>query len=165
MKLHKTKLQPPNGFITLSNNQDSKKFISDLPKKYHQIIESGMTQESKADGVTVLRSTNINFVRLIMTQEAPSLARNIQLSVCMNGEQEETKKYLTPPFLLASEESVNLPVLFDKDWPEGEYKFIVSFEDIEGRSYEQSFSIQHKGSDNYSFTPINNPELQNKISS
>lgn len=161
MTLHKTRLHPPNGFIILTNDHDDKRFRSDFPKKYHQIIDSQWVQETGGDGVTSLRKANVNFVRLIMTQKAPSLARNIQLSVCLVVEQEETRIYLNPPFVLATMESVKLPIFFDKDWSEGEYKFIVSFEDIEGRSYEQFFTIQHKGSHNYSFTPINKPELQN----
>ncbi|WP_423800041.1 hypothetical protein [Neobacillus sp. SAB-20_R2A] len=164
MSLHKTKLHPPNGFIILTNNNDAKRFSSDFPQKYHQIIESGWVEEEISDGVTTLRRANHNFIRLIMTQKAPSLARNIQLSVCLVVEQVETRIYLNPPFLLAAMESVKLPIFFDKDWSEGDYKFIVSFEDIEGRSYEQFFTIQHKGSLNYSFTPINEPELQNKSS-
>ncbi|WP_066302086.1 hypothetical protein [Bacillus sp. FJAT-29937] len=165
LKLHKAKLQPPNGFITLSHNQDSKIISSDLPKKYHQIIDLGMIKEINDDRVTISRSSNINFVRLIMTQKAPSLARNIEISVTTEGEQDETKKYLTPPFLLACGESVTLPILFDENLPRGVYKFNVSFEDIEGRIYEQFFSIQHKGSDGYRFTPINNPKLRNRINS
>lgn len=120
-----------------------------------------MIEEIKGDGVITTRFSNINFVLLIMTQKAPSLARNIQLSVCKIGEQEETSINLTPIFVLASGESVKLPVLFDKDWPEGEYKFILSFEDIEGHSYEQFFSVQHKGNKGYSFCPVSSPELQN----
>lgn len=162
-ELHKSKLQPPNGFITLTN-QDSVKVSSDLPKNYHQIIASGMIEENQGDGVITIRSSNINFVRLIMTQKAPSLARNIELSVCKKGEQKEKSIYLVPKFVLASGESVRLPVLFDKDWPEGDYEFILSFEDVEGHSYEQFFSILHRGYAGFSVNHISSPKLQNSSS-
>lgn len=157
-ELHKSTLEPPNGFIILSN-QDSATVNSSLPEKYHQIIELGMIKKIEGNGLITMRSSDINFVRLIMTQKAPSLARNVQLSVCDIEYQEETKINLTPLFVLASGERVKLPVLFDEDWPVANYKFILSFEDIEGHSYEQSFSIQHKGSGGYSFSPISSPKL------
>ncbi|MFD2215319.1 hypothetical protein [Metabacillus endolithicus] len=164
LKLHKDKLQPPNGFIVLSNNQTVKRFSSDLPKQYHQTIESGMIEEINGDGVSILRASNINFVRLILIQKAPSLAGNIQLCVTVMAKEKFNIQYINPPFVLASGESVILPVLFDKDIPEGEYKFTLSFEDIEGRCYEQFFTIHHRGSNDYSFIPINNPRLQNEYS-
>ena len=158
-ELHKSKLQPPNGFIILSN-QDSVTTCSDLPKKYYQIIESGNIEETKVNGVISIRPSNINFVRLIITQKAPSLARNITLSVCKYENPEELDICLIPEFVLASGESVKLPVLFNKNWPEGDYKFIMSFEDIEGHRYEQFFSILHKGNEGYTFKPASTPKLQ-----
>ena len=150
--IHTTRLQPPNGFIIFTNNNVDK-FRYDFPEKYRQIIESGQTKEPVFN---TLRNSNHSFIRLILTQKAPSLARNIQLSV----EQEETRRCLNPPFVLAAMESVKLPIFFDHDCPEGEYKFIVSFEDIEGRSYEQFFTIKHNGGNKYIISPINKPELQ-----
>jgi hypothetical protein len=161
--LHKSKLQPPNGFITLYN-QDSATVRSDLPKHYHEIIELSGLEETKSNGVITLRASKINFVRIIMTQKAPNLARNIELSVCKNGDQEKTGLYLTPSFVLASGESVKLPILFDRDFREGDYKFTLSFEDIEGRSYKQFFTILHKGNAGYSFFPVSSPKLQNDSS-
>ncbi|MEK3977402.1 hypothetical protein MKZ20_21440 [Psychrobacillus sp. FSL K6-2684] len=161
MSLHKTKLHPPNGFITLSNNNDNKRFSSNFPNKYHKSIESGWIEESIGNGVESLRRANHNFIRLVMTQKAPSLARNIQLSVCVIEGGEEKRIYLHPPFVLATMEKVKLPIFFDENWGEGEYKFIVSFEDIEGRGYEQFFTIHHKKSLNYSFNAISEPKLTN----
>ena len=161
MSLHKTTLHPPNGFIILTNNNYVKRFSSNFPEKYHQIIESKCVKEESSNGGDTTRLANCNFIRLIMTQKAPSLARNTQLSVCLVVDQEEKRIYLNPPFLLAAMESVKLPIFFDEDWSEGEYKFIISFEDIEGRSYDQFFTIQHQGNFAYSFTPISAPELQN----
>lgn len=70
-----------------------------------KIIESGMIEKVEGDGVITMRSSNINLVRLIMTEKAHSLGRNIQLSACINREQEKTSIYLTPKFVLASGES------------------------------------------------------------
>lgn len=158
-ELHKSRLQPPNGFINLSN-QDIIKLNSVLPQNYHDIIESGMIEENMG-GVSITVLSNINLVRLMLTQKTPSLARNIQLSVCKNAEQRDARIFLTPKFVMASGESVKLPILFDKDWPEGDYQFILSFEDIEGHCYEQFFSIQHMGHKGYSFNPVSSPKLQN----
>ncbi len=148
-ELHKTKLQPPNTFITLSPNDTL--ISSQLPKKYHVPIEQG-TEEVKESHVTRLIATEINFIRLQITQKGPSLSSKTQLQL----ENED----LSPPFTLAPGESVILPVLFDSGWPEGNYKFIFSYEDIEGYKYEQFFSIQHRGAKGYSFTPVSNPELK-----
>jgi hypothetical protein len=157
-EFHMKTLQPPNGFIILSQG-NSVIYKSVLSKNYQKIIERGMIEETESDGVITSSLSPINFILLVMTQKAPSIARNIKLSVHKKGKLREKSIYLTPDFVMASGEIITLPILFDKSWPEGDYCFILSLKDIEGRQYEQCFSIQHKGMKGYSFYPVSSPKL------
>ncbi|GEM04543.1 hypothetical protein HMI01_15310 [Halolactibacillus miurensis] len=151
--LHMEKLHPPNGFIIL--NQESNTQVSSLPKEYSEVIDSNMLEESD-DGITISTyMVNLTFIRLVITQKTHLVAMNVQLSMY----KDEKELSITPHFVLASEESVKLPLLIDKNFPSGDYKFILRFQDTQGRSYHQFFNIKIEGYDKYSLKPISTPNL------
>lgn len=153
--LHKSTLQPPNGFIILRDYKTGW-ITAHLPKEYHKTLERSF-ENIVENGVITTVMTDVCLVKLMLIQKAPSLARKIELTT-KRTDTDEKPLYLTPSFTLAEGDRVQLPVLFDKDFPKGRYEFILSYEDIEGRPYRQTFHITHKGGTKYNFEMVSPPE-------
>lgn len=154
--IHKSTLQPPNGFIILKDNK-TRWMTADLPKEYHKILESSVEENIDENGVTCVKVTDIYLVKLVLIQKAPSLARSIELTTKMPDTKDEAL-YLTPKFTLSEGEKIQLPILFDRGLPKGRYEFTINFEDIEGRPYRQIFYIQHKGGSKIGYEWVSPPE-------
>ena len=153
--LHKSILQPPNGFIILEDDKTGR-ITADLPKKYHKSLESPI-ENIDENGVIATVMTDICLVKLVLIQKAPSLARKIELTT-KRADTEDELLYLTPYFTLSEGDRIQLPILFDRNFPKGRYEFTINFEDIEGRPYRQFFYIHHKGGSRYNFEMVSPPE-------
>lgn len=153
--LHKSNLHPPNGFIILKDDK-TRWITADLPKEYHKSLESSL-ENIIENGVISTVMTDICLVKLVLIQKASSLARKIKLTT-KRTDTEDKLLYLTPYFTLSEGERIQLPILFDRDFPKGRYEFTLNFEDIEGRPYRQIFYIHHKGGSKYSFEMVSPQE-------
>lgn len=162
-------LLPPSGFVIIKN--DNKTIRKTLDKYYREAVINnfiqGMPSEAK-DKLTIeeipfIECEDINFVNILIVQKSSSLAKNLTLSYIKLDESDKELTKVLPPIALASNESIQLPVLFDKDCSKSTFKFIVMYEDIRGYKYEQFFLIQNKGFMGYSYELMSQPTLLNKI--
>lgn len=154
--LHKSNLQPPNFFIILKDDK-TRRTTSNLPKEYHKILESSLENGIDENGISYSKLTDICLVKLGLIQKAPSLARKIELTTKM-FDSKDKPLCLIRDFTLSEGERIQLPILFDRDFPKGRYEFTINFEDIEGRPYRQIFYIQHKGGGKYNYEMVSPPE-------